>query len=389
MKLTTILPKRNKYLLWPLLALAGIVLLKATLFAPPRVKTVTVSRGDLVAQVYGNGTVEAKVVVGVSSTITGRIVALYADQGDRVRRGQLLARLEPDDYSSQVRQAEATLHKTEADEQLEAASLRKARTTLEQAERDARRYRALADKNLVSRQEAEQYETARRLAHDEVARCEAAVTAARMEGAAGHAAWKTARARLADTLIYAPQDGLVVSRDLEKGAVVTPGEQIFTMTDPRTVWVKANVDETQLAGIAPGNPAAITLRSAPDTPFAGRVARLARESDRVTEELEVDVAFTPPRQEFRLGEQADVLITVGRRSGVATLPAAALAARGTARGVWTVAAGRLRFQPVRVGIEDRRGLVEVAGLTGRERIALPPPGKSATFSDGMKVRVAR
>lgn len=389
MNLRTMPARIKKSLVWAAIAVAVAILLKMTIFAPPKVTTVKAEKRDLVAQVYGNGTVEAKVVVGISSKITGRIVELYADQGDAVKRGQLLARLENDDFLQQQRQSESAVTKAAANIGVEEAALRKARANSELAEKNARRFRTLADKNLVSQQEAEQYENSYRVSREEEARSSAALAAARMEHQAGRAGLGVARSRVADTLIYAPQDGIIISRDLEKGATVTPGLAIFTLADPATVWVKANVDESRLKGVAVGKEAVITLRSAPGEQFAGRVARIGRESDRVTEELEVDVAFTLPLQHFRLGEQSEVYIVTEEGKRALSIPAGAIAFRGGKRGVFVAAGGRLKFREIAVGIEDRRNLAEVrSGLDGSERIALAPPAEMAKFTDGMKVRVA-
>jgi HlyD family secretion protein len=330
------------------LALAGLVTLKAAFFSAPKVKEIRVERRDLTAQVYGNGTVEAKVVVGVSSKITGRIVELHADQGDEVKRGRLLAKLENQDFTEQLRKAQATL---------------------ELASRNARRYKNLADKDLVSRLEAEQYETAGRVAAAEEA---------------------AARSRLADTLIAAPEDGLIIARNLEKGAIVVPGQAIFSLVDAKTVWVKANVDESLLRGVAVGNKAVISLRSEPGKQFPGEVVRVGHESDRVTEELVVDVAFTPPLERFHLGEQADVSIINETRAAAPSLPSAAVVSRGKGRGVWVIAGKRLEFRPVVAGAEDGRGFTEiVSGLESGERVALAPPSVLGKLSSGMKVRAAR
>ncbi|HEY6873848.1 MAG TPA: efflux RND transporter periplasmic adaptor subunit [Geobacteraceae bacterium] len=390
MELLKTVARKKSYLVWlAVLAAVGIAL-KTMVFAPPLVKVVAVEKSDLTAQVYGNGTVEAKVVVGISSKITGRIVELYADQGDRVKRGQLLARLENDDFVQQEQQSEAGLKRSAAGLIVEQANLQKAKANLALAEKNAQRFKTLAGKNLVSRLEAEQYDTACQVAREEVARCQAAADAARMEQRAGRAGLGFARSKVAETLIYAPQDGIIITRDLEKGATVTPGMSIFTLADPRTVWVKANVDESQLKGVAAGKQAVITLRSSPNEQYPGQVARLGRESDRVTEELEVDVAFTPPLDNFRLGEQSDVYIATGTKKEASALPSAAIVTREKKRGVWVVANGRLAFKPVTVGIEDRRNLTEiVAGLDGNERVALAPAPEAAKFRDDMKVRIAQ
>lgn len=389
MKPFEIFLKMKRYLIWPATLLAAVVLIKLTLFAPPRVKVAMAERRDLEAQVYGNGTVEAKMVVNVSSKITGRITELYADQGDRVKQGELLARLENDDFIQQQRQSEAGMNRAAANVEVEKANLRKARANLALAEKNARRFGNLADKNLVSRLEAEQYGNSWRVAEEEVARCTAALESARLEQAENRASLGFSRSKAADTLIYAPQDGTVITRDQEKGDTVTPGMSIFTLADPRTVWVKANVDESLLRGVSAGKKAEITLRSAPGQQFPGQVARVGRESDRVTEELEVDVAFTQPLADFRLGERSEVRIVTASRKGALSLPSAAIVNRGGKRGVWLVNKGRISFRQVGTGIEDWRNYTEItAGLNGTERIAVAPPSANAKFVDGMRVRTS-
>lgn len=385
-----ILARVKKYLLWLVIVVAIGIALKITLLAPQKVKPVRIEQRELTAQVYGNGTVEAKVVVGVSSKITGRIVELYVDQGDQVNRGQLLAKLENDDFIQQQHQSEAGVTRSAANLNVEQATLQKAKANLMLAEKNALRYRTLAEKNLVSKLEAEQYENTYQVAKEEVARSSAALESAKMEQAANRAGLGFARSKVGDTLIYAPQDGVIITRDLEKGATVTPGMSIFTMADPRTVWVKANVDESLLKGVALGKKANITLRSSANEQFPGHVARLGRQSDRVTEELEVDVAFNEPLKNFRLGEQADVNIIAETKKDVPSIPAAAIVTKEKIRGVWVVSNGRLAFKPVSFGIEDRNGFTEIiSGLDGSEQIAMAQPQVMTLFKDGIKVKVTR
>src|SRR6266540_419643 len=141
MELLKTLGRKNKYLIWPVVLVAAIILLRVTLLAPSKVKVVKVEKRDLVAQVYGNGTVEAKVVVAVSSKITGKIVELYADQGDQVKRGQLLAKLENDDFLQQQHQSEAGVNRAAANLNVEKANLQKARANLTLAEKNAQRFK--------------------------------------------------------------------------------------------------------------------------------------------------------------------------------------------------------------------------------------------------------
>ncbi len=390
MALLNALAGRKIQLLWLLILLAGCSALMMALFAPTRVKVVTMTKRDITSYVYGNGTVEAKVVVGVSSKITGRISELYADQGDRVKRGQLLAKLENDDVSRQEQQSEALLSRSAATLNVEQATLQKAKVNLVLAEKNAQRFRALADKNLVAKLEAEEYETACLVAREEVARCQASLAALLMEQQANRAGVGFARSRVADTFISAPMDGIIITRDLEMGSTVTPGMSVFTLADPRIIWVKTNVDESLLKGVNVGKSARITLRSAPGDSFPGQVVRLGRQSDRVTEELEVDVVFTPSLKNFRLGEQSDVYITSGVKKGVTALPSATLVTREEKRGLWIISDGRLSFRAVTVGLEGRDDFAEiVTGLAAGDQVAVAPPAEMAKFRDGMRVRAVR
>lgn len=388
MEILKILARKKMYLIWFAAVLAVGMIIKLTLLAPPRVRVVSIQKRDLTAQVYGNGTVEAKVVVGVSSKITGRIVELHADQGDFVKRGQLLARLENNDVLQQERQSEAGVKKSAASLSVEQANLQKARANQALAEKNARRFRTLADKNLVSRLEADQYDTASQVANEEVTRSQAAVEAVRMEQQAGQAGLGFARSKVTETLIYAPQHGVIIARDLEKGATALPGQAIFTLADPATIWVKTNVDESQLKGVTVGKSAVITLRSSPGEQWHGQVARLGHQSDRVTEELQVDVAFNPPLKSFVLGEQSEVYITTEVKKEAPSLPSAVLVMNGKKRGVWVANNGKLKFREVVAGIKDRSDFTEITGgLDGNEWIVVATPPQMAKFHDGMKVRM--
>ena len=194
MELIRNVKQKKKWLIRVVVAVVTVALLKLTLLAPPRVPVVNLEKRDLTARVYGNGTVEAKVVVGISSKITGRIVELYVDQGDHVKAGQLLARLENDDLVQQQRQSEAAVSRSDANLNVEKANLRKALANVALAEKNASRFRTLADKNVVSRLEAEQYENSWQVAREEVARGRASLESVRMEQAANRASLGVCRA---------------------------------------------------------------------------------------------------------------------------------------------------------------------------------------------------
>jgi HlyD family secretion protein len=378
----------RKPILWLLAAFGLFLLLKFTLWAPLTVSAVTVTKRDLAAQVYGNGTVEAKVVVAVSSKVTGRIEALYADEGDKVKAGQVLAKLEDADFHQQVLQAQAGLKKSEATLAAESANQQKAVAALELADKNYKRISGLADRKLISQQELDVQATALEVAKKEVERSNAAVEAANRDRLASQANLAFMESRNNDMVVKTPQDGIIISRDLEQGATVAPGSPIFRIADPTVVWVGANVDESQREKLAEGQDATIVLRSIPKEKLHGRVARVGLESDRVTEEIEVDVVFEPPLANFRLGEQAEAYVITGTKHDAPALPSAAVTSKGAQRAVWAVVDGKLRRKEIVTGIEDRAGFVEVlSGIDDQMLVAVAPPGDMINFKDGMSVKV--
>jgi HlyD family secretion protein len=150
--------------------------------------------------------------------------------------------------------------------------------------------------------------------------------------------------------LVAPYDAVVIAREKELGTVLAPGEPVFTLVDPRTVWVLAYIDESKAGEIEVGQPAEIVLRSLPGRRFPGHVARIEIESDRVNEERRVEVAFDQIPQDFHLGEQAEVYIIVTKLRQALLIPETAVEDLKSDRGiVWTVEDGRRGGTRWRIG----------------------------------------
>ena len=155
---------------------------------------------------------------------------------------------------------------------------------------------------------------------------------------------------------------MVIARQKELGSALAAGQAVFTMIDPKTVWVLAYIDESKAGEIAVGQPAEIVLRSEPSKRIAGRVARIQPESDRVNEERRIEVAFDLIPANFNLGEQAEVYITTVYLAQALLVPEAAIeAARQDHGTVWTVEDGRLQQRQVMLGHRLLDGRYEITG----------------------------
>jgi multidrug efflux pump subunit AcrA (membrane-fusion protein) len=213
------------------------------------------------------------------------------------------------------------------------------------------------------------------------------LAAARAQAREADAALALARERAADAVVRSPLGGYVVSRELEPGATVNAGTPIVKVADARTAWATVHVDEHRTGAIAVGDAAVVTLRSQPGAPQAGRVARVRRESDRVTEQLAVDVTLDTPPPRLTLGEQVEAVIHPAPRRGATVVPAGALVRGREGAGVWTVVDGRLAFRAVTLGVADAADWVEaLAGLRPGDLVVLAPGRLATADSEGRRVR---
>lgn len=339
-------------------------------------------QGAIVARVVGPGSVQARVPVTLSSRINATVTQVMVDVGDAVRQGQVLVTLDDRDLSARrgvvAGQSEALLRNTDGAR----AALAKAQADLELARSKLRRDKDLLAQGFVSQAVVD----ASTAALDAAA---AGVDAARATLAAREADARTLvqEARYADvtlshTRIPAPMDAVVVQRLGEVGNTVVPGTPLLKLVDPRTVWVATRVDESVVGRVQPGQAASIRLRGGELLP--GKVARIARQSDAATRELDVHVAFDSVPQRFAIDQEAEVSIAVGEDRGILVPLAALTRDRSGRQGVLVIEGERTRFQPVETGGADATSVLLRKGLAGGETVV----AAAADVNAGQRVRPA-
>lgn len=358
------------------LALLGVGL-AAFITTHPLAVVVAAPQENVTVDVYGLGTVEARIVSKVGFDIAGTLVRLNADQGDRVKRGEPLAALDSREQEAIVAQSAAAVAQARASLAETRAKVVRADGVLAQSRRTNQRKQALVERGNVSVQVADDAEAAL-----VVAEAERAQTVAGVEVAAGNvqqaeATSLRARIVLAQHALQAPFDALVVARHRELGAPMRAGDALFTLIDPDSIWILAHVDEALAGGLKVGQPAEIRLRSLPGRSFRGRVARIERENDRVSEERRVNVAFDTAPPELYLGEQAEVVITKAELTQAVLVPRIAVLDFDGAGGiVWTLEDGRLRQRRVTFSQRTLDGKLAIEGglPPGSRVVAEPHPG---------------
>ena len=286
--------------------------------------------------------------VDLGFRVPGRIKEVLKDEGDAVRAGELLARIDAEPYERELEQAkaahlqavasqaqaQASLGQAKADADLKRAGYRReeveqarasfaqARVTMENAERAYERQATLVKTHGVSRQNFENAEAAYHEAQqrmkvaeanlkqlesgfrvEEIAAAEAAVGAAKAAvGAAdaevvkAGAAVKTAEIRLADTELKSPSDGVVITRAQEPGAIVQAGPTVLSLSLEKPVWVRAYVHEPELGKFPPGTKVKVFTDSRPDEPYHGTVGFVSPRAEFTpktveTEELRTSLVY--------------------------------------------------------------------------------------------------
>jgi HlyD family secretion protein len=289
--------------------------------------------------------------IRVSSQLSGRLKIVKVEEGDRVQQGQVLAEIDNDDYRARVAEAEAELGQREAElrrtvngsriqERREAeASMEAAKAVLNNAKSETERRRALADRNVISRDEAERFERAYQVAraqYEQSSQHFALVDAeAREEDrahaeatvAAASAQLAEARATLEKSYIRAPLSGVILRKLRHTGESVSTqfDSPVITMADDSTLRVRLDVDESDVSKLQVGQQAYVTAEAYGTHQFVGRVIRVGHilgkkniRTDEPSEHVDTKILETlvelDPGQALPLGLRVDAFVESGERT---------------------------------------------------------------------------
>lgn len=284
------------------IVLAGATYLEHNRTEEPKFRLEKVDRGDVVATVTASGTLSAVTTVHVGSQVSGIIAKLYANFNSQVKKGQLLAELDPTPFQAAVDQRQADLQKAKVD--------------YANAQIGYTRQKNLVGQGLVPQSDFDAAKAARDGAAAEVKQAEAAL--------------KMAAANLTYTKITSPIDGIVVDRQYDIGQTVAASFQapvLFTIAQDMTkMQVLTNMDEADIGGIQVGQPATFTVDAFPDQSFHGTVSQIRLSPTTVQNVVTYPVVIDVANQDLKLkpGMTADVQVPVQTRKDVLKVPNAAL-----------------------------------------------------------------
>lgn len=292
--------------------------------------TAKVEHGDIRQVVEATGTINAVITVQVGSQVSGTIAALHADFNSRVKKGQVIAQIDPSLFRANLLQAKSDLANAQANLIAAKANLEKAQATAKQANADYERSKALAAQGVVSPQALDLARANADTAVAAVSGAQAQITQAQAQTQQKQAAVELAQTNLNYTTIHAPIDGTVIARNVDVGQTVAASLQaptLFTIAQDLTkMQVYANTDESDVGTIRPGQQVTFKVDAYPKDTFQGKVDQIRMNATVVQNVVTYNtvVNFANPDLKLFPGMTAYVTIPVATANNVVRVPNGAL-----------------------------------------------------------------
>jgi HlyD family secretion protein len=353
------------------LAVAAI-LLSIRYLVPKPEELMPVGLSPFHAEITGPGTLDAINKANVSSSLQGVITSLRVDRNDVLRKGQVIAEISADDLRAELDASRASQQAARKAVETLYADSRRAEATLANARSTLARQEELQRTGTSTRSALESAQTAVQQGEADLSKAQSSIRQAEAQEAEAAATVEMNQAQLDKSIIRAPIDGIVVSRDLNLGDVVSPGTAIVDLVDPSSIVLTARFDESAIASLSHGQDVKITFNSQDEAPIDGKVRRIAREVDAETREFTVDI--TPKRlpSNWAIGQRGLAVIALEGRSDVISVPASAIVRNGGHPGLWTVVKGRAAWKPVELGPIGRNRVEVRSGLNKGDVVMIDP-----------------
>ncbi len=372
-----------------------------TLGRPQAAASVQVQTAPLMRTLQFSGRVTTLSRVEVGSTVTGRVAVVAVREGDAVKAGQVLLRLEDDEWRAALAQAEAGARQAAArlvglrggSRDAASAGVAQADAQLRAAEAELRRTRDLVAQGFLGQARLDEVERATAVARAQRMAAQAQrqgldntgsdIVQAQAQLALSEAAADVARVRLSQSVVRAPADARVLGREVEPGQIVQPGRALLTLALAGPLELVAQVDERFLEELRPGQTAAVLADAYPAQRFTAKLDRIAPRVDAQRGSIELRFSLPTVPDFLREDMTLSLEVTTAERPRARVLPLAALRTTRTAgqpgrAEVWIAQDGRVQTRDVQLGLRTLSAVEVVEGLADGDTVlvgASPSPGK--------------
>ena len=376
--------KRIKYIIIILLAIVGgFLFYKNVYIVKTTYKTLSPKVANLDIKVFGIGNVSAKDIYSITAQTGGKIISILTDEGQWVKKGDLLITIDPVDMPELVEEMLISVEKTKSELKALIKESESLNAQKELALITYKRYEKLVKQSFVSKSEFDKAKTDLNALTAQLEATLVRIESSKIEVQRTQKNADSLKTKLSRFQIYAPVDGYVISKSAEVAQNVASSTTILKIVDPKTLWIKAYIDEKISGDIKVGQKAEITLRSQSNKQFTGSVKRIVAQSDAVTQEREINVAFDELPIPFYINEQARVTINAKTISNAITIPLNTLKVEDGKEGVWTLIDNKAYFKELNI---QAKGDNEAAinGIKTEDIIIIPDSSKKA-LSEGMRI----
>ena len=375
-----------KYGLIALAIAAGAVLFYKKVYIPKTTyETVSPTRGDMHTEVFGVGNIGANNIYTITAQTGGKILKILTDEGQWVKKGDLLVKMDTVDLPKLLEEAKISVKKASLELEASKEELNSLNAQKTLALLTFKRYERLQKHDFASKSEYDKTKADLDVIEAQIKATKARIDAAKIEIDRAKKSTEALEEKLARYTVYAPVDGYVIAREAEAAQSVVPTQPILKIVDPKSVWVKTYIDERLSGTVKVGQQATITLRSQAYRTYEGVVKRIEAQSDAVTLEKVVDVAFKTLPKPFYINEQAEVNILTSQLKDALKVPESAIVYQKLTPGIWTEKGGKAHFVPVKVLARDHK-FVAISGIDADTVILLADP-KKKPLKEGMSVHL--
>jgi HlyD family secretion protein len=322
--------------------------------APMTVEIATVSRASISAEITVVGNLIGESTVSVAPRAAGRVQEVYVRLGDRVTRGQRIARIEDFELREQIKQAEAA-------QEVSQATIRQREADLNLARGNVERNRSLYERQLLPKQTLDDTESRFQSAQAQLdlSRAQANQSKARLD---------ELQINLANTIVTSPVTGFIARRAVDPGASVGQNAPVVDVVDISSVRLVANVVEKDLNQLQTGDVTRVQVDAYPGETFTGRIARVSPVLDPATRTAPIEIEIPNPDYRLKPGMYARVSITTDTTKDALVVPSEALADLGGRRGVFQILNDTAVFRTVQVGTEQQKFVEILAGVAEGEQV---------------------
>jgi len=373
----------KKYFIYiTILAIVGVGFYQKIYIPKHTFETIYATNGNMSVKVNGVGNVGSKDLYKIGSIYGGKVLDFKIEEGDFIKNGDLIAKIDYVDLEDKAVELEATIKKIKNDIKSLNIDKQSAKVQYNYQNEILKKNKQLFNKHAISELDFAKFKTNRDVAKLQVSTISSKIESLYTQITQIDASLKGLNERLSRYTIKSPIEGYVTKKLISNYAIINPNQTLIEIVNPKDVWVETHIDTRISGSVKVGDRASIKLRSS-SKEYLGVVSNIKPVNNSVTNEREIDVSFNNLPIPFYLEEQAIVDIDIKELKDIIKIPTQAMSIYKEQEGVWIVVDNVIHFKPIKVLAYSEHSIA-TKDIDIKDRLVIPNP-KKKSLSDGMKI----